>query len=73
VPRLEADEREQAAHVEAMLEVVTERCRELSVRQFAMLVGVRYPHLTEVLAGRRHPSQAMLANLKAALATERAV
>lgn len=65
VPQLEAAERAQAAHMEAVLDAVRARCRDQSIRQFAAQAGVHYPHLTEVLAGRRRPSQVMLAKLEA--------
>jgi hypothetical protein len=59
--------RERAAHELAVLDAARIRCREQSVRHFAMLAGVHYPHLTEVLAGRRKPSQVMLAQMEAAV------
>ncbi len=67
VPRLEAAERERAEHERAVLDGVRARGREGSTRRFAALAGVHYPHLTEVLAGRRRPSRAMLAQLEAAV------
>jgi len=65
VPQLEDAERERVEHERAVLETVRERCQEQSLRQFAAGAGIHYPHLTEVLAGRRRPSQVMLAKLKA--------
>lgn len=56
-----------ADHENGVLEAVQERCRDQSVRSFSAHAGVHYPRLTEVPAGRRRPSRAMLAKLEAAL------
>jgi len=61
---------ERAAHERTVLDAVRGRCQERSFRRFAALAGVHYPHLTEVLAGRRRPSRAMLAKLEAALVAQ---
>lgn len=67
VPQLEAAERERADRERTVPEAVQGRCREVSSRRFAMLAGVRYPRLTEMLAGRRRPSGTALAKLEAAV------
>lgn len=50
---------------QAVLGAVREQCQQTSTRQVAGLAGVHYPHLTEVLRGRRPLSRAMLAELEA--------
>ncbi len=70
IPRLEAAKRQRAEHERAVLQGVRARSRGLSVRRFAAMAGVHYPHLTEVLSGRRRPSRAMLAKLEAALVAQ---
>jgi transcriptional regulator with XRE-family HTH domain len=67
VSHLEAVEREQIAHERAVVAAVRDRCRAESMRAFAARADAHYPHLTEVLAGRRRPSQVMLAKLEATL------
>lgn len=67
VPQLEAEERERINHERYVLDAVRERCREGSIRRVAIIADVHYPHLTEVLKGRRRPSETMLAKLEAAL------
>jgi hypothetical protein len=66
--QLQAVERERAKHVARVLAAVQEHCQQMSVRQFAALARVHYPHLTEVLSGRRQPSRTMLARLETRLA-----
>ncbi len=67
IPTLEVIEREDAEHAQEVVSAVRKRCEQISVRQFAAIADVHYPHLTEVLNSRRQPSPAMLASLEAAI------
>jgi transcriptional regulator with XRE-family HTH domain len=69
VRQLEAAEQARTVHEQALLEAVQVRSRGLSMRRFAAVAGVHYPHLTEVLAGRRRPSQTMLTELETTMAS----
>lgn len=61
---------ERAAREQDVLDAVRAQYQEQSVSQFATLASFHYPHLTEVLAGRRRPSEAMLTKLEAMLVAE---
>jgi hypothetical protein len=61
---LAVERQEQMSHVQAVLAAVRERCQQTGVRQFAEQVGIDAGNLSSVLAGRRKPSQAMLAKLE---------
>ena len=60
---LEAAHRERSEHEQAVLAAVKERCRVLTVREFAAAAGVDPANLSHVLSARRRPSRAMLAKL----------
>jgi hypothetical protein len=66
--QLEAGDREQAEHMQELLETVRKRCLHVGVRKFAAHAGVDGTNLARALSGRRKPSEAMLVRLEVALA-----
>jgi transcriptional regulator with XRE-family HTH domain len=66
---LEREASEVAESAREVLEGIKERCQAIGVRRFAKQAGVDSANLAKVLSGRRRPSRAMLAKLKAALHT----
>ena len=67
IQKLEKQHQEHERHIQDVVTAFKQRCQNISVRQFASIAGVHYPHLIEVLAGHRSPSLAMLSRLEAAL------
>jgi len=57
VPGMEAADREQAEHVQEILDAVREQCQRFGVRQFAERAGVDAANLAHILSGRRKLSQ----------------
>ncbi len=64
---MKAVAREQAEHMQKVLDSIRERCRQIGVRQLAAQAGVDEANLAKVLNGRRRPSRAMLAKLAVSL------
>ncbi len=69
VPRMEVADREQAEHVQEVLDAVRKRCQRFGVRRFAKQAGVDAANLAHVLSGRRKLSQIMQTKLEVALRT----
>jgi hypothetical protein len=68
IPELEETHRGQSEHVRAVLQAARERCQSIGLQRFAELAGLNPGSLTNVLAGRARPGDAMLVNLEAAIA-----
>ena len=67
IQKLEKQQQEHEQHVQDVIAAIKQRCLTISVRQFAEQAGVHYPHLIEVLTGKRTSSLAMLSKLEIAL------